>query len=622
MQKNKILVFIMLGGLLSLGGCKADVDLNNIDGKADVKFGLGLPVGSMRAYLSDFLGEVGDNLFVDTIKHIGVITYQDTIHISRNFHEIQLDKYASTSTEHFPFAGVFPDDKITGSTTRQCAQFKFDMVLNNVNDDLDNERIDSMLVQSAKFTSTLDVKNLPIEWEWVERIELGLGQAFSCKNGKRVTIYDYHDDRGKYNYTDSIPINLNDFSINLMKDREKIGEVTNKVTYVLYFYFTVPTGKTLTIAPDATLDFNLHLDFLAYDAIWGMFAPSDEMRDEDILVIADEWAGWNKFKKAKLPFAEPTIDLRISTQIAGHLVLKGDYLYTKSLETGDSVLATFDNTGSHYYERIIPDNVILSLKSPITSVMRDYIYFSKKIDEGQLDKMLAIRPDVVGYKFSVEFFKPDVYKQGRLVKDTHVDIDAVTRLPFIFNQGVEVTYYDTLTNIQITLDELDSLVRESKWIDTLENTTVKLALLAKNTIPLEIKGILHFMDSCGNEIMEKGKDGQMHPFQITDDTIRFAVPTFEKIDGTTCITKPGETAIVVTIDKEHFDLVTQIKSIIFEGIIDDESVQAMQKKYLDLDIYPIRITNESNLNIKIGIAADVEGVLDVTAITDDNQRNK
>ena len=50
-------LLVMFAVCLSLIGCRADVDLNNIDTTSEVELGVALPVGSMSVALSDILGD-------------------------------------------------------------------------------------------------------------------------------------------------------------------------------------------------------------------------------------------------------------------------------------------------------------------------------------------------------------------------------------------------------------------------------------------------------------------------------------------------------------------------------------------------------------------------------------
>ena len=622
MKQNKHILLLFICATCCLYSCKSDVDLNNIDGKAEIDFGLGLPVGNLSATLGDFLGgELSKNIFIDQEENKGVLTYRDTFSITRDFHKIDLTRYLSNATKDFSIRNAVSTSPIIGNGKSVLLEFPFTMKLNNVNNDLSDERIDSIIVTSAEFINKFGTSNLSSDFfDWTERIELGLGKEFYCKSGnKRITLYDRMQQSGQYDF-DSIPKQVDNFSICLMKDRNQIGEVTDEVSFKLYLTLNVPNGKSLPIPDNASLNYELSLNFLTYDAIWGMFAPSKDMYDEDVMVISEQWQGWNKLRQAKLPFAQPKIDMQVSTQIAGHLILEGEYLYAESDETGNRVYATFDEADTHNYTHVVPDRNILSLTSMTGSYMVDNILFNHETDKGRIDRMFAIRPDKIGYKFGIDFYNRKEYPQGRLTNNTNVTIDAITTLPFIFNQGVEISYSDTLMNIEIDTASLDAEPSTPEIIDTVKDANIKLVLVAQNTIPLAIRGHFRFLDADGNELTITDEKGNAEPLQLTADTLRFEAPTFGKVDGKTVITKPGESTIIVSIDKQRYDAVKRLSSIILDATIDDQAIQQAQAKNPDLSIYPIQVTEDNTLKIHIGLAADMEGVVDFTQVINNDSK--
>lgn len=58
--------------------------------------------------------------------------------------------------------------------------------------------------------------------------------------------------------------------------------------------------------------------------------------------------GLRQLKKAKLPFAEPVIDMQITTQVAGALMLQGDYLFVETEDKSQKRYATFNGNQTLY----------------------------------------------------------------------------------------------------------------------------------------------------------------------------------------------------------------------------------------------------------------------------------
>ena len=86
-------IAIGLGAMLA--SCHSDIDLDNIDTSAEVEMGLALPVGTLHATISDFFGQGIGNFYVDALDNKGVITWKDTFHVARNFHQVDWSQYIS-----------------------------------------------------------------------------------------------------------------------------------------------------------------------------------------------------------------------------------------------------------------------------------------------------------------------------------------------------------------------------------------------------------------------------------------------------------------------------------------------------------------------------------------------
>jgi hypothetical protein len=175
------------------------------------------------------------------------------------------------------------------------------------------------------------------------------------------------------------------------------------------------------------------------------------------------------FESATLPFAEPKIDVKITTHIAGALMVKGDYLYVQE-DGGAPVYATFDGNQSMY--KYFNPNEYLGLDSEIGDSATMHILFDKDPARGCLDKLFTVKPDRLGYKFSVDFFRQET-PQIRVTDNTDIRINAECELPMIFNEGVSVAISDTIHNINLGALTLDSLLQDApEIIDTINEVMV------------------------------------------------------------------------------------------------------------------------------------------------------
>ena len=613
-MKQLFTMICMVGtiGLTMLwNGCTADVDLNNIDTSVKVNANVATPIGSAKATIGDFVGDGTWGIYIDTVKNHGVITFRDTFSIERDFHKLDLSQYISRTTlkmnvyDKFNESGVLNNKQITGNGQQIPLTFPLTLKLNGINNDLAHQRIDSALINNASFVSTITpVGNLPIEWEWIDKVTITMGENFYRPAGNVVTVYEKNT---QYSYGKEIPTNIDEFSLNLMKNKnpqswkDYVDNVTDSCKFDITIYVTIPeSAGAIDVPTTAAFQYNLGVRFIDYDAVWGMFEPSKDMSGEAVEAIATYWSPWNTLQDLRLPFAEPSVDMLVTTQVAGAMIMEGDYLYTEN-EQGEKAYATFDGNRSLY--KFFNKNEYLPLNSPIGTEKTMHILFDKDSSRGHIDQLFAIRPDKIGYKFAVKFNEQET-PQIRLTKNTSIKLDAVCNLPMILNEGVSLGYADTIKGIDLSMLDLDSLLSGVEMIDTLKEASAKLVIKFENSIPLQFKGVLTCMDENGEVIVDPKTE---KPLLITEnDTITIAAPEFTK-DGYDWIVTPLESVEVVDVDRDDLEILRQIKSIEYHVWMDDKSLEEAYNKGLN----NIQLKDDNYLKVKIAVGANVEGVLNL-----------
>lgn len=620
-MKRTFLVLPFAGVLclaLVMFGCKADVDLGNIDTTTSVKANLALPIGTVSATIGDFVGDGTWGIYVDSLDNRGVLTFRDTFEWDRPFHNVNLSQYLSEKTldmkvydklKDLPF---FSDGKITGTDNITIPlEFPLTLHLRNINNDEDYQRLDSALIKNASFISTITRHNLPLDWEWIEEVTIELGKEFSRAQGNVVTVYK-KGESDSYGYNQDIPINVDEFSMNLMKNRQPSkwedyrGNVVNSCNFLITMYIKIPTSAgQIAIPEDAEFKYHLGVRFIDYHAVWGMFKPSGDMSDENEMVLTEAWDGYRLLKDLSLPLSDPRIDLAITTKIAGALVLHGDYLYVTGTD-GQKVNATF-NGSTELYKYYTPSEY-LSLNSAIGDSATMHLLFDKDPARGRIDRLFTVHPEKFGYKYSIDFNRQET-PQIRIGNDAGIQLEAACSVPFIFNKGVSLSYSDTITDIDLSQLTLDSLLAEVEIIDTIEEATLKLALGIKNSIPLQFKGVLTCLDSVGNIVMDP-KD-PTKPFRFVEqDTLLIASPIYEEDMNRNWIGTPTEVTYLLTITEDILSTLTQIKSIVFNVSLDDESLQGAYDK----GMLNIKLTDQQGLQIGLGIGADLKALLNLNSL--------
>ena len=613
-MKRLFTMFCMVStiGLTMLwNGCTADVDLDNIDTSVDVEANVATPIGSMTATIDDFVGDGTWGIYIDTLEHEGVITFRDTFSIARDFHTLDLSKYISNTTlkmnvyDKLEGKPYFVNGQITGNDQPIVLTFPLTLKLKNINNNLAHQRIDSALINDASFISKISsIGGLPLKWEWIEKVELKLGKNFHRPSGNLITVYSKGDG---YGYNQNINVAVDAFSMNLMKEKnpQSWKDYTNNVVdtcnFEILMHIVVPSSAGVVNIPStAAFQYDLGVQFIDYHAVWGMFEPSKDMSGEAVEAIATYWSPWNTLQDLRLPFAEPSVDMLVTTQVAGAMIMEGDYLYTEN-EQREKAYATFDGNRSLY--KFFNKNEYLPLNSPIGAEKTMHILFDKDPSRGHIDSLFSIRPDKIGYKFAVKFNEQET-PQIRLTKNTSIKIDAVCNLPMILSEGVSLGYSDKIKGIDLSMLDLNSLLSGVDMIDTLEEASAKLVIKFENSIPLQFKGVLTCLDENDNVIIDP-KTKQ--PLLLTEnDTILIAAPEFTK-EGHDWKITPLESVEVINVDRKDLETLRQIKTIEFHAWMDDESLAEAYKNGLN----NIQLKDDNYLKVKIAVGANVEGVLNL-----------
>ena len=607
--------------ILGMQACEADVDLNNVDASVEVKANIATPVGSMHATLGDFVGNGKWGIFAEN----GMLAFKDTFSIERKFHNLDLSQYLSKTTlkmnvyEKLELLPFFSNGQITGNDVQIPLTFPLTLKLNGINDDEAYQRLDSALIKNASFVSNItQVGGLPLKWEWIDKVTIDMDTAFFHREaGTVVTVYKKGEAGG---YGKDMKINVDEFSLCLMKNREPEkpkdywNNVVDSCQFAITMYVTIPkSAGVITVPSTAAFQYNLNVQFIDYHAVWGMFEPSSDMSDENEIVIADEWSTWKKFQAAKLPFANPEIDLQITTQIAGALKLNGDYLYAKN-ENDEAVYAEFEG-GYPGFEYTFSKYEYLPLESEIGESKTMHRLFDKTQEHGHIDKLFAIHPEKLGYKFSVDFNEVET-PQIRITDNTAIHVDAVCTLPFEFNEGVVFDYADTIKGIDLSMLNLDTLLADVDIIDTLKKAEATLALTFINDIPFQIKGVFTCLDEENNVIIDPKTE---KPFLITkSDTVLIPSPEYTYDKGT-WIPATVELTEMIRVDREDLATLREIKSIAFYALLDDKSLSEVFEQATDEKVsdFTTKLTGGNGLKIRIAVGANAEAILNLNS--SDNQ---
>ena len=593
---------LLLIATIATTSCISDVDMNNIDPSAKVGMGLALPVGSLTLKLGDF---IGDSTFENiSINDKGIYQFQTTFTYMKEFHQIDLTRYLTDINsvlmmkqqvkEQYP---SIPENPITGEV--YIADTGQDIVLNfpiglkfaNINTNVDEERLDKMTIESAQFTSNFS-QNFGLDFSRIKKLEIILPENMHRDGGQIVNI-----PLSGYDYGRDIPVIVDHFEINLLEDDKQpfdatSNPVTDSVTLTMSYTIRLNSGETITLDDNSAFDYNFRVSFIEYDALYGYFATSSEMRDKDEMDIGKAWEFWNSISEFTIPIAEPQLRLDLTTAIAAPLGVHIDTLQVEDRTKTPPVVhtATFKTSAiPTHYDTLFPK--YLTVNDPLDARITNDVTFDK--DNGNLDYIFEIRPDIVRYSYEFKPYDvPGIY-QHRLTRDTKINVDATITVPFIFKEGTKLAFRDT---VHVAMDSLSlqALTKDVDEIDSINVQNLKLVLTTQSYIPLDIKVQIFFLDKDGNDVGMK----------INDDNYVIIPGPTDYVGGV--VQSPNEANIVLDIDQSDLDLIAKAKSIAFDLDLRDVDVSQLQDKGA---IFPISISQDTKFTLKVALSAKVEAYL-------------
>ena len=630
-----------------LGSCHSDLALNNLDTSMEAKFGLSLPVGSLKLGVGDVLGISADTtayLYVDSIDGRGVLTWKSSFNNHIVFHDVDLMKMVKGTPGQFDLgarldtATYAATNPLTGEplinpetgTNRwpllsKASEFgireiiipegvgkynghvRLDMPLEGINKDMLNERLDSARIRETIFAFIVNLEGFDdMKWSWIDSVYIDFGDRIVFKDGHTKQLLYQKGDPSvpDYGYP-LIPKDMVDFVLTMVNKETKQTESS----CVLYtdIYYTIPTGQVFHIPDPQTnpvlVKFRFDVNKFDFEAIWGWF--TSEVKMDTTFDFGNTWSDMPIFQSAVLPFKDPVIEANLATQIAGAIELKVNKLY--AIANDKEHVANFNGSQSLDTTLLEPHWLDPTDYSNFNDTARLHLAFDNKnghIEEFFKDGM----PTKIGYNFGFGF-NPAVVPQIRIPNNTFVDFEAKATIPLIFNEGVRIAYTTKLESIDISQFNIDSLLSSVTSIDTLTTSDLGVIMTTESSIPLHLSIELRCFNEFGDTIMDPER-GDTVPFVIFNDTTNngklvIMPPTYTENQGKyECHPTPHTNGAYLT--KRQLDLFPKIKEIEYTIYVDD--------KGLDQSAYNagVLISPDQYLQFSIALTAQVSAILNFT----------
>ncbi len=569
--------------------CNSNINLNNIDTSASLSTSLALPLGSMNIKLGDFIGDSTiQGLYVDqegkyhyshNIPFSHSVTFDDIIDKVDPLHcKFDVKKCIQASLP--AYASL--DEFTLPSNSKFTLTLPVALSLKALKEDFNYYRLDSLAMNYANFLISISLENVDIQWKDITNMSILIKEGFSHKDGKkiRIPIEEFHFDQ-------DIPCQINDFHIVFMKDPQDAPSMSNMLdTIHMDILFDMHTSQPLTVKSNQYIYYDITLDTFEYDAIFGYIKEPKLLSDSVIdKPLQNLWSDWNLLDGMVLPIRKPSITFTIEHGLSIPLAIDFNELSVSTID-GTRKYATFD--GAESTRLAFPSKI--PLNSPYTTTTTDTILLDYTDAHGNIDELFTIHPDLVSYNYNIGIDSTSTQKQYRITHNTNFYMNLGIDLPIEFNPNVQISYSDTIRDIDLTTLQLDSLLSEIEFVEDLETAELQLLLNISNWIPFNVSGSFTFYNASNQTVTLSDMDKESIELTITCPTI---VNT-----ETGIVEAPKETNIFLRITKEDFESLASVKYIVFTAKLGDNP-------------YPVALTPNSAIKIRAGVTTKLKAIINM-----------
>ena len=567
-------LFILVMAGISLAGCKSDVNLGEASVDSKVNARLSLPIGEVSTKFADLIGLIGaQEQTTVTINERGIIELSIDQHHERDFHKIDLKNYIGTVENDKTIQSINPDLALIPQNTEVMVPFEMSINFNGINDDMHDERLDSLVIEEAEFTTRISTNNLTITDADIQKVTIVLGDQFRRAKGTRIDLPNFQLDQ-------DVLIKIDNFTLVMMADENLPPSKTNVVNKAnITFEITLKTGENVIIAANSGFHFKFQVEMLEYSALYGYFRPGSQTYDDGsvdapIKIPSDE--------PVVLPVKDPVIQMKFTYGMSMPLNI---FIKEISATHSDNTQTFAQWDGGKTTTK--PLNKVLPIDAPLDSTVSSTVTLGKDtVDGGSIDRFFLKEIKSLGYDYELQIDNAKANSmnmdQFRLTKNTNFILDFKFIMPFEFKPGLNVAYSDTIKDINLERADLDSLAAlvPGGIIQSIDSAELALYIAINNDIPVDLTLDGYFLDEHNNPLPLNQLQGI-------------------KIEGATMTGSQVTTAKstkIVAVHTEDFENIAKTKAIRFRAHLGD-------------DAKPSVFLADQKLSIKLGVTGDVQAIL-------------
>ena len=563
MKRNYKFIFLSVFCVLSsiFISCNSGIDLTNMD-DSSIKLDESLifPVGEANLSVKDVLSRFDLPSSVDTAATEILFGWKSENEIA--FDTIDMvNSIKPFNKEIYPVSYDFPLGTILPAFVTNKIQIP-DSINLGLNDNADNQRVDSAFVNSSSISINFNVSSditLPADDFKIEF--LFEDKTLKLESGSIPAYIPTH-------YGQSlIPINIGKYAI-FVNGQKKI-----------------PYNIRISVLPNvpvpilSTTMFALNMKFTAVSlkVAYGYF----KINETDRKTIPIPFKIEDYLPAPNLKFADPMVHITTVTNTGADMNVNffNVNAYTEADPT-NKIWAWFDNHTSNSSTQHVSGPALFGDWK--TTVFNDYNSIN-----GQIDQLFdnTNYPDMLDYQYLITSDPARTFNFSSSVSKVKVDMGI--QIPLKLKGGSNYAFSDTIRNINVgnTLDMVDSAI---------------FVLKVKNGLPLQAHYRMTFWKSTADTIpaiggsISKISDGSTLGNLTSEYTLK--APTVDSI-GTVKEILPQ--TIKILLNKTQVTVLKQTNFIVFHVFLDSEKSIVNGVESLN----PMHITTTNTFGVKLGIFA-------------------
>jgi len=379
-----------------------------------------------------------------------------------------------------------------------------------------------------------------------------------------------------------------------MKDEKQDPDDNNVVnTATITFVVDIKTQNNIVVAANSGFRFNFKVEFMDYSALYGFFEAGTQTRDLNMIAMPLKFSETDTLI---LPVKEPKIELMFTYGMSMPLNVRVNYIKAIRPESAaeHAVYAKWGGSTS----TLQPLNTVIPVDAPLDMMVKDSsIMLNQESQNGAIDRFFTDQVDSLGYDYKLEVDRNrEVFgkqmKQFRLTKNTDFYMQFRFTMPFKFNPGLNVSFTDTIKDVNLERASLDSLAAMSNGlIKSIEEAKLSLYLKFTNNIPISLLVDAQFLDANGKELNLP----QLHNIQVESATKSGSMIT------------ASEAIKTLDITEADFDEVAKTRGVRIRARLGDDKKQGST------------FLTDQKLSIKAGVTGDVKALMHLDLSSDKNK---